>query len=85
MATVAAGLALPSGESLFCNDWNHHQTCERIGPPQPAERVEEQTAEQDIGSRRCVANQTALADMDFSSGIIKLAILTHKSKMLRRQ
>src|SRR5260370_16752156 len=49
---VAAGLALPPRDSLFGNDWNHHQTCHRIGPPQPEERVEEQTAEQDSGQIR---------------------------------
>ena len=47
MAILAARLALPPGDSLPGNDWNHDQTRDWIGPPQPEQRVEQQTAEQD--------------------------------------
>ncbi|MCU1273169.1 MAG: hypothetical protein JWO48_600 [Bryobacterales bacterium] len=33
MASLAASLALPPGDSLFGNDRNHDQTRDRIGPP----------------------------------------------------
>jgi BrxA len=45
-AIAATRLALQPVNALLCNNWDHHQSSNRIGPPPSGESVQEQAAQE---------------------------------------